>query len=297
MIDGILLRRAESEDAWAMGVIETESKNLHAIRTTADSHRFTAEWGPVAAAEVPGRIKQLLERKHERLMNIFAEWDTDGNGIVSRGEFCAALRRLGLDLSDGDLVWLFECFDEDGGGSIDAAEFAHLVHSAASSRALSSLQARTLKQQGYRPTEAQMAKLRLLQSAAARGLWRCRGFGGGGRSPGRAARPFAGRTRAATPRGERPWWAPRTPPRRSPPWLVPRAARLAQADAQTTRELIAANTTLRVLKLDCSQMKDADAPQFVEALKANTTLKEFTAFQNEVRDRELRKAVKHVVRP
>ena len=60
---------------------------------------------------------------------------------------------------------------------------------------------------------------------------------------------------------------------------------------------IAANTTLRVLKLDCSQMKDADAPQFVEALKANTTLKEFTAFQNEVRDRELRKAVKHVVRP
>ena len=60
---------------------------------------------------------------------------------------------------------------------------------------------------------------------------------------------------------------------------------------------LAANTTLRVLKLDCSQMKDADAPQFVEALKANTTLKEFTAFQNEVRDRELRKAVKHVVRP
>ena len=60
---------------------------------------------------------------------------------------------------------------------------------------------------------------------------------------------------------------------------------------------IAANTTLRVLKLDCSQMKDTDAPQFVEALKSNTTLKEFTAFQNEVRDRELRKAVKHVVRP
>ena len=26
---------------------------------------------------------------------------------------------------------------------------------------------------------------------------------------------------------------------------------------------LAANTTLRVLKLDCSQMKDADAPQFV----------------------------------
>ena len=153
----------------ARGAIETEAKNVHELRTTADSHRFTAEWGPVAAAEVPGRIKQLLERKHERLMNIFAEWDTDGNGIVSRGEFCAALRRLGLDLSDGDLVWLFECFDEDGGGSIDAAEFAHLVHSAASSRALSSLRARTLKQQGYRPTEAQMAKLRLLQSAAARG--------------------------------------------------------------------------------------------------------------------------------
>ena len=49
----------------ARGAIETEAKNVHELRTTADSHRFTAEWGPVAAAEVPGRIKQLLERKHE----------------------------------------------------------------------------------------------------------------------------------------------------------------------------------------------------------------------------------------
>ena len=72
---------------------------------------------------------------------------------------------------------------------------------------------------------------------------------------------------------------------------------LARAQPPSFAGAIAANTTLRVLKLDCSQMKDVDAPQFVEALKANTTLKEFTAFQNEVRDRELRKAVKHVVRP
>ena len=52
-----------------------------------------------------------------RVMDLFREWDTDGDGEVSRKEFHKAMPLLGFDASKKDIDDLFTAWDKDGGAS------------------------------------------------------------------------------------------------------------------------------------------------------------------------------------
>ena len=154
----------------AEGEIELEAKlKGAAIRKAANERgaRFTEAFGEIKVAEVPAKLKEMLDQRHERLRDVFNEWDLDRDGNLDRHEFAVGLKRLGLELGDDDARWLFGVFDTDGTGSIDAAEFAHAVHSARSAQQLAELQRRTLRNQTTRG-HAQSARVRELQGAAAK---------------------------------------------------------------------------------------------------------------------------------
>lgn len=55
--------------------------------------------------------------------NVWAEWDVDKGGSVSRKEFRVWWPRIGYDAPAEDLNALFDEFDEDGSGEIDEDEF------------------------------------------------------------------------------------------------------------------------------------------------------------------------------
>ena len=58
-----------------------------------------------------------------RVIDLFQEWDEDGDGHVDRKEFRQAMSALGLDaLPRKEVDALFDSFDKDGGGSIDYNE-------------------------------------------------------------------------------------------------------------------------------------------------------------------------------
>jgi Ca2+-binding EF-hand superfamily protein len=65
----------------------------------------------------------------EKVMLLFKEIDTSGDGLVSRKEFALAMRALGLALPHRELRLLFESLDPDRSNSIDYAELREALES------------------------------------------------------------------------------------------------------------------------------------------------------------------------
>ena len=56
------------------------------------------------------------------MIDLFRDWDDDGNGKVDKKEFRKAMKALGLDVPRKEVDGLFDSFDPDGGGSIEYNE-------------------------------------------------------------------------------------------------------------------------------------------------------------------------------
>ena len=66
--------------------------------------------------------RQLFGEKISDVAGLFRAIDADGGGTIERGEFGAALARLGLGLSTAQLSELWSGLDADGNGVIDYDE-------------------------------------------------------------------------------------------------------------------------------------------------------------------------------
>ena len=78
---------------------------------------------------VAEQLKQALSKNAGRVIDLFREWDTDGDGQVSKKEFRRAMPMLGLDVPKADIDALFDEFDKDGGGQIGYQEMKKLLSS------------------------------------------------------------------------------------------------------------------------------------------------------------------------
>jgi hypothetical protein len=57
------------------------------------------------------------------VIDLFREWDEDGDGEISKAEFARALPLMGINPPRDQFDLLFDAFDADGGGSISFREF------------------------------------------------------------------------------------------------------------------------------------------------------------------------------
>ena len=71
---------------------------------------------------VQEQLRDILAANAVRVIDLFHDWDDDGDGRVSKKEFRKAMRMLGLNVPRHDVDALFDTFDPDGGGSIDYGE-------------------------------------------------------------------------------------------------------------------------------------------------------------------------------
>jgi len=68
---------------------------------------------PLAGADGLRRIAAMLDQNKAKVIDLFRQWDSsDANGLISRGEFKHAMRRLGLNPSADEVVALFGKFDK-----------------------------------------------------------------------------------------------------------------------------------------------------------------------------------------
>ena len=98
---------------------------LQAVRRGSVARRDAAVSTTAPASSVKGPlriIEEALAANAGRVIDLFREWDGDGDGKVSKQELRRAVAALGFDVPDEDADALFDTFDPDGSGSIEYAE-------------------------------------------------------------------------------------------------------------------------------------------------------------------------------
>ena len=84
------------------------------------------EEGP-DAPPIREQIAHALRSNSVRVLDLFREWDTDGDGEVTRKEFHAAMSKMGLEVPDAEVYALFDEWDKDGGGALDFKELSRIL--------------------------------------------------------------------------------------------------------------------------------------------------------------------------
>ncbi len=73
------------------------------------------------------QLRDTLTKKAVRVIDLFREWDENGDGKVTKKEFRQALPLLGLDAAKTDMDALFDEWDKDKTGSITFDELNKLL--------------------------------------------------------------------------------------------------------------------------------------------------------------------------
>merc|ERR1740139_934381 len=71
---------------------------------------------------VAEQLRDALSKSAVRVIDLFDEWDTDGNGQVSKKEFRKAMSLLGFTVPIEDIDALFDSWDPDGSGLLSMGE-------------------------------------------------------------------------------------------------------------------------------------------------------------------------------
>lgn len=73
------------------------------------------------------QLKEALSKNAVRILDLFREWDTNGDGEVSKKEFRDAMPKLGFHLPAKVINDLFESYDPDGSGVMDLKEVQKML--------------------------------------------------------------------------------------------------------------------------------------------------------------------------
>ena len=125
-----LRRRAEIDAKLrkgAAGEIMVKAKNKTALsRTRSESSSRTLHGAILDASKsVTEQLIAAIHKSKARLLQLFLEWDSSGDGRISKKEMQRALSHLGLiegEQARSAVEELFRRVDKDGSGTIDAKE-------------------------------------------------------------------------------------------------------------------------------------------------------------------------------
>ena len=79
-------------------------------------------FGSTNDTSISEQLRDALGRNLARVVDLFHEWDVDGDGLITRAEFRKALNMLGVRASAPAMDALFDEFDVDGSGRINYHE-------------------------------------------------------------------------------------------------------------------------------------------------------------------------------
>ena len=73
------------------------------------------------------QLREALSKNMVRVVDLFREWDTNGDGTVNKAEFRKAMPKLGLRVPASDVDALFDSWDPDGSGTVEINELSRVL--------------------------------------------------------------------------------------------------------------------------------------------------------------------------
>jgi len=126
--------------------LETQDRGMHRQFTNSSNgeEEFTAEElqefaqafrmfdkdgnGTMNIKELGVAMRTLgLNPTEEELLNIVNEYDVDGNGKIDFGEFCKMMKATNKETDESLIRLAFKVFDKDGNGYITSSEFKYFM--------------------------------------------------------------------------------------------------------------------------------------------------------------------------
>ena len=102
------------------------SKSPAAGRSRKSILSFELDTSPTAKP-VTEQLRDALQRSSLRVLDLFREWDTDGDGEISKAEFREAMGVLGFAAAGDEIDALFDSFDTDLSGNIGFKELQKML--------------------------------------------------------------------------------------------------------------------------------------------------------------------------
>ena len=68
------------------------------------------------------QLRDVLVKNAVRVVDLFRDWDENGDGTVDKREFRKAMAALGVDAPRAEVDRLFDSFDPDGSGCVEYNE-------------------------------------------------------------------------------------------------------------------------------------------------------------------------------
>jgi len=134
----VLRRKAKATNPAATAIV-TKATSKVALRKAASSGALsktlqgaTLKADKLDVASMVQQVAAALARNLAKVSSLFAEWDIDGNGRLSRRELREAMRVLGIGSREASDA-LFASIDRDGSGEIELNELIRTINGAAQS--------------------------------------------------------------------------------------------------------------------------------------------------------------------
>ena len=115
------------------------------------------------AAPITEQIAMALRKNAGKVMDLFREWDADGDGEVTLKEFRKAMPALGLEVPVTEVDKLFNQWDKSGDGSLGYKELRKILAQGASHATAA---AASVKSTGKKVMAASMLAAKLVPAAA-----------------------------------------------------------------------------------------------------------------------------------
>ena len=102
----------------AAGEIATNSKGKHALRRGKAAGKKGAALAPSVKLEpsadkpVVEQLREILTTNAVRIIDLFRDWDDDGNGMIDKKEFRKAIAALGYTAPKSDVNAIFDSMDK-----------------------------------------------------------------------------------------------------------------------------------------------------------------------------------------